>query len=148
MSLRIVLAVVLELRYPSWIPLGIEHCDNDDGRAASYGDLCETGCVGVAVPTRPAQQPKEREEAQNREHNYPQLVPSQQIPQHGRQPESALLSRGIWRGPRSLSGRHGEVHCVWWEVGGQGVASLDIECGPMWNGGMAVGGRLGAQVAR
>lgn len=39
MPLRIALAVLLDLGYPSLVRLGVEYCDNNHGRSTSYCDL-------------------------------------------------------------------------------------------------------------
>lgn len=39
MLLRVLLTVRFDLLHPCWIRLGVEDCDDDHGRAASYGDF-------------------------------------------------------------------------------------------------------------
>ena len=119
MLLGILLPVGLDLLHPRRIRTGVEHCDDDDGRAAANGDFGDVGQRhGAGAPAYYAQQPEQCEEAQYGADDDSGLA-SQHVSERGRH-ERRVVARGIGRRPRVATlRRHGEVHGEGVGLGGQ-----------------------------
>lgn len=118
--LRVLVPVRLDLLHPRRIRLGVQHRDDDDGRAAPDGHLGDVGQRrGLRPPAYP-QQPEQCEEAQHGADHDPRPAPQQLLERGRHQGRAGAVARGIGRRPRRLARGHGEVHGEG-EGGGEGA---------------------------
>lgn len=135
MLLSIVLPVRLDLLHPRWACAGVQHCDDDDGRAAPDGDFGDVGQgrrAGRAAYY--TQQPEQCDEAQDRASDHTGSAAQQASERRRYKGCGLVVARGVGRRPRRLARRHGEVHGESvgprgqvWAVGGQMRVAVGFE---------------------